>query len=372
MAHAKLLHPFLADSAWQSTRLGRDHQHSHRGLRQTYTYAPLANPQKQIRLLEILPGSEEDALQLRLYQENLETAPDFVAISYTWGEPGDDRTVYLDGRPYSVRKNCHYALWQLRIHHPGGLVWIDSLCILQQDLYEKNEQVRMMGDIYARATHVFACVGCHSDNSEILPNVVPVEDKTSAQNPTLLYSRWVGWIQSQGECQISRLCHAFDAFCRRPYWNRIWIMQEIALSNELSILCGEHMLPWHRVQTIWDIHYASKYNKKAGGFLSRLSISIPPPVSHINRLGQMIGSRPHSLAPEGALQASSDALCSNILDRIYAVAALVNWERTGLPTLSPDYSITAFELAVEVARYLPLGAMKFLLAALDIRLGILK
>lgn len=85
---------------------------------------------------------------------SLDRIPLFNAISYTWGSPQYKRTVHINGVACEVHQNCHAALSQTRQYSPTALVWIDSICINQDDDSEKGSQVRMMGDISALAERV--------------------------------------------------------------------------------------------------------------------------------------------------------------------------------------------------------------------------
>jgi hypothetical protein len=110
------------------------------------------------------------------------TCLSYAAISYTWGEPSDTTWIYVNDIPVTIRKNCHYALWQIRrqllLRRPAyAHFWIDSLCINQADVEEKSAQVSMMADIYERAFVVYACIGPPADGSESLVRFLLEIDK---------------------------------------------------------------------------------------------------------------------------------------------------------------------------------------------------
>ena len=91
----------------------------------------LPDASKCIRLVRIHSGEDEDEISCSVVIASLAAAPEYAALSYTWGEPDPIRTISIDGVTVGVRENCRYALWQLR-RQPALqflLIWIDAICI---------------------------------------------------------------------------------------------------------------------------------------------------------------------------------------------------------------------------------------------------
>ncbi|KAH7025183.1 heterokaryon incompatibility protein-domain-containing protein [Microdochium trichocladiopsis] len=120
---------------------------------------PLDDASKQIRLLKVEPAGFADEIRCTIASCELGEVSAFNAISYTWGPEQPQREIFIDGLRFPVRQNCHYALQQARQYRSSIPIWIDSVCIDQDDLYEKSAQVGIMGDVYARAATVLACIG---------------------------------------------------------------------------------------------------------------------------------------------------------------------------------------------------------------------
>lgn len=123
-------------------------------------YTALPDPTTHIRLLNIKRGQLADGIICSLSSFSLLEAPLYAAISYTWGESVLTHTITVDGSPVSIRENCHSALWQVRelkrwTHQRSAYIWIDSICINQDDLPEKGSQVQLMGRIFKQAYRVF-------------------------------------------------------------------------------------------------------------------------------------------------------------------------------------------------------------------------
>lgn len=96
-------------------------------------------------------------------------APEYIAISYTWGAPQPLSQNLVDGRTFLVRQNCLCALLQARLQGSADdLLWLDSICINQNDMQEKSAQVAMMGDLFEQDKVVFSCIGEMTDNTAFL------------------------------------------------------------------------------------------------------------------------------------------------------------------------------------------------------------
>lgn len=115
----------------------------------------------EIRLLVLKPS----ILRIRssLLHVSLANAPSFEAMSYTWGDPTRSSTLNIGGRWFGISKNVHgmlqdrVSLWRTR------LFWIDSICINQEDISERNAQVQIMRDIYSKAWRTTIWLGSAPD-----------------------------------------------------------------------------------------------------------------------------------------------------------------------------------------------------------------
>lgn len=123
----------------------------------------LTDARDQIRLLRLQSGSGDDRIACHYVVGSLSNPPDYIAISYTWGDPTPTRTLLVEGKDLKLHHNCYYALWQVRQVYPGfcdsHYFWIDALCIDQGNLQEKGLQVQEMGRIFNCATRVAASLG---------------------------------------------------------------------------------------------------------------------------------------------------------------------------------------------------------------------
>ncbi|EOA84348.1 uncharacterized protein SETTUDRAFT_61258, partial [Exserohilum turcica Et28A] len=116
---------------------------------------------REIRLLELPPlsqWSDQYEPACRLFHSSLDHDPRFRALSYVWGDQTDQRIIKVNGCTFKVNQNLFGALMGI-VRSKTIVIWIDAICINQKDDEEKGWQVAMMGDIYRKASKVFAWLG---------------------------------------------------------------------------------------------------------------------------------------------------------------------------------------------------------------------
>ena len=329
----------------------------------------LADPATQIRLLFLRSGADRETVSVDISHWTLADAPSFRAISYTWGSPDIQRTVAVDGQPWTVRQNCAHALWQTRKHFPNSYVWIDSLCIDQRNLREKAVQVDMMGDIYAKASAVLACIGPADESSEYISKALGNLDDLISDVPD---DWWDGhnidhvWFPTTASENTSlELLEHWNRFCDRPYFSRVWVVQEMFGGlDRTMILCGREVLSWDQLV---DLHHRMNacfnpytYESNAGYRSSRT----------IGNLYRRLIAYDRDYYHFPAILEDS-GVCEDPRDRIYGILRLIDWERFGVPRPVPDYSISLHQLALEAlkrVRDLDLGSAITIASSLGVTL----
>ncbi|KAK0616470.1 heterokaryon incompatibility protein-domain-containing protein [Immersiella caudata] len=298
---------------------------------QSRSYEPLPDG-NYIRLLQIAQpttSSASETISVKLTPFPLDAAPRFWALSYTWGPPryGPEyehyettrRTIECNGRPVEISENLYQFLLQARdsrlfIHQdpgtssdtpesrepfahlsqlprelvksgrkaPGGSVplgrdaylWVDALCIDQNNLAEKSLQVGMMGSIYGSAERVLIWLGPRKPSSDVM---WAMEEFTPA-----LYSMVSGdangfykkrslaltdhiFIRELGEeaCErwMSSLYVLVSFFSRSCWFSRGWVAQEaFALPvDSVAVLAGGKAIRFEQVLQlirILDHHFS--------------------------------------------------------------------------------------------------------------------
>jgi hypothetical protein len=138
-------------------------------------YEPLALPSgdgcDMTRVLQIVPASSHNQpICCTLATISLGNAVPYSAVSYVWGDPVSTKTILMHGAALSVRSNIWNFLQQMRstIESITGYLWIDAICINQEDISERGQQVAIMGQIYSQAEFVYVWLGSGSQKIEQL------------------------------------------------------------------------------------------------------------------------------------------------------------------------------------------------------------
>ena len=113
-----------------------------------------------IRLLKIKRGFlRADYVDCELVNFDINSTPSYGALSYLWGPPPDNIKFLCNGHVFHGRPSLERALKRLRAgFRPGQreeYIWADAICINQDDLVEKDAQIRLMGRIYSGAATVY-------------------------------------------------------------------------------------------------------------------------------------------------------------------------------------------------------------------------
>jgi hypothetical protein len=133
-------------------------------------YSSLNTARNEIRLITLAPSpSFESTIPCHLFHRSLDTETEgpFDALSYTWGDASSRRLISLNGNKFSVTANLHTALRHLRYTADQRVLWIDELCINQDNIPERNQQVTKMQEIYQRAAKVVVWLGPASKTSDL-------------------------------------------------------------------------------------------------------------------------------------------------------------------------------------------------------------
>ncbi|KAI9688025.1 MAG: hypothetical protein M1820_010313, partial [Bogoriella megaspora] len=219
---------------------------------------------------------------------------DYVALSYVWGSPSPVRKIFIDGVPFYVRTNLELALRQLRKYRriqEGFKIWVDAISINQDDVEERSEQVARMKNIFKSAWHVLVWLGKEKNNSDLAMamitylgsaphNIYWNTNPFGRWSPKALYYLvrcFVTTYQVGAGTLGSGLFAALTHFFNRPYWKRLWIIQEIALGSPgTPVLCGEKCIQWRDVVKTSIYLLNDKDSIEKDGL-----VSYEPPMQHL-------------------------------------------------------------------------------------------
>lgn len=160
-----------------------------------------------------------------------ESLIEYDALSYAWGSGGKVCKIGCNGLQVLVTENLFEALRALRCPNKNHrYLWVDALCINQDNSSEKNEQVWNMLAIYQKARKVIAWLGVaeHKDMRNVLL-------ATSASSFDLI---------SQGTFDFWGAVEGMSYLFKRPWFKRLWVQQEIFAARKLDFQCGNHCFEW--------------------------------------------------------------------------------------------------------------------------------
>lgn len=129
-----------------------------------YKYSPLPSLPNSIRLLRLISANQaNDPIKCHLFTYSLTSPPRtshlYECLSYVWGDVKDKPLIEVDGAELAITKNLHGALQRLRDPALDRVLWVDAVCINQDDIAERAQQVQIMAMIYAYASRVVVWLG---------------------------------------------------------------------------------------------------------------------------------------------------------------------------------------------------------------------
>lgn len=205
---------------------------------------PIIDPTRQIRLLH-LSSTKEHSITCRLHVVSVNDPPPYEALSYVWGSAEDLQVLTVDGHAFRVTQNLYAALEHLLL--PDGAVrvlWIDATCINQgaeqSDLAERSHQVQLMSRIFSGATNIIAYLGDpYLGLAEALEFLVG-----AAFGPQWHIDR----LTQREDHNIPQVQRALITFFNRPWWGRIWTVQEPIVACKLYFQFGRVKIASDTVQ----------------------------------------------------------------------------------------------------------------------------
>ncbi|XP_014551279.1 hypothetical protein COCVIDRAFT_113339 [Bipolaris victoriae FI3] len=328
----------------------------------TFLYDDISTS-KTIRLLRI-DLSDKDTLNGQLCTIKLEDAPPYLALSYCWGSPKKDDSLWCNGSRIQITTSLSQALRRLAdlqdgipdYNHTEPWFWIDQICINQHNPTERSHQVRMMGEIYAQSYRTLIWLGLPNESCDQAwdlldlifcvfrrecPNALFLSDiKLQLYAPT--HHATFGLPEPE-DLAWAHLRHLLDA----PWFRRTWVIQETVLSpKDPLILRNSGVYPWEKLS------WAASWLRRTG--FCRTDI-VSQRFLNIDLLANLRRSVESWKLP-ALLQAVGPKFdATDPRDKVYGLLGLAA-ETKSLhafpPALIPDYRRDVTEVYREVARYL--------------------
>jgi hypothetical protein len=338
-------------------------------------YHPL-HAGKQIRLIELEPGSSQSPLYLRFRHMDLERHHGkYEALSYAWGVKGPKSDIWLYNQLLEITKNLEQALRSLRLSHQTRYLWCDAICINQDDIEERQHQVSIMSHIYSQATSVIVWLGPESQNCE-LPQIARGNPEFSAacaivnQNQAhvdehqkayyaIVDAQGVrhrrvdvpnspesAFFNSKGNPLPAFWLPIVELFNRSWFW-RLWVFQEITLARTAVARIGSAELDWR-----WIGRAAALLRTRYHGICNTLSIGGVFNAYLMFRCSRQ--SDLEAIQPDfmRLLRLTRQFEVSDPRDRVYGLLGIRtpdNRPGEGLLFMQPDYKLSVNELWRKIA-----------------------
>ena len=284
----------------------------------------------------------------------------YDALSYTWGDGARTKNISCNGKRLAVTKTLIEALHRFRDPDKIVTLWIDQICVCQDRVKERNQQVKLMGQIFKGARKVVVWLGEDYDDSRAgmqlakqllgIARHQPISGLSPADLemhglPRRGHKRWV----------------ALSVILRRPWFWRTWVVQEVVLNPNVEIVLGASTISWDELESIvtllegpmpkiWRIDQAVSASELPFSRINRIRLRhqrlIETPVSPTAvdvQFDAELYSEPQSMVNESneddpqlldLLLMSRSLGATDPRDKIYALLGL------GKHDIDPDYSMS--------------------------------
>ncbi|KAH7071787.1 heterokaryon incompatibility protein-domain-containing protein [Paraphoma chrysanthemicola] len=318
-----------------------------------YNFGKL-DPPSSFRLLHIIRRPDDAdvgnaSCDYELIQTTFDQAQPYETLSYVWGTNERSETVTLrDGKLLRITKPLKEALAFVLQQCATAYLWIDQICIDQDDRVERGDQVKIMGRIYSSCSRVLVWLGQmiydlppKDDPGQISQREVVSVHKTSA---TMQLFRRLRKVAGSGDTPTRSFCHEI---MQSPWFQRAWIFQEIVLPPSALFVMATTATPPKQALTMSlpDLH-AMVYREAMGiGANDAVAETIRIMYRRYNERRSNDRSAPSPIEQTLSLLAPR-AETSEELDRLYAFFGLNH--DTGI-NLTPSYDPTLEVAMIDTA-----------------------
>lgn len=325
-------------------------------------YQPLQSD--EVRFLRLLPG-RQIAAELNTYP--LHQVGPYIALSYTWGDaPCKSESInalyeiILNNHIVKIQENLYHALTYLapKVRNKNCLLWIDAVCINQNDVKERNAQILHMAYIYKHAFAICGWIGVPHDEEEVrlavalmkkthifLRDGLAEHDGDMKKVSTSITPENEDIIPGAPDSDSYRGWLGIKEIIQRPYWRRTWIYQEATVTDDTIFFCGdEHFTLTLVSATICMAHHVAEYSQSPVGFRC-VAISAPFSMASF-RLNGVIQCD-HTLLE--LLEYLRYTECSEPRDKVYAILGMA--ADSSPRSIFPDYSKSLVDVYIDVVKF---------------------
>lgn len=297
-----------------------------------------------IRVLELEPGASYDELKCSFKLVQLGHDEDvfpYEAVSYCWGPETPLTRVYI-GKSYTMaRPNLVSALTHLRYPDRSRSLWVDALCINQENVDEKAVQVGQMARIYASATRVVSWLGPAAHDAEdafaLIQSIASKADKIDQ----LVVANGIYW-----QAALDMTLEDFQIILRflcDPYFERLWVVQEVISAKAAILQRGHDVLSWMELAFCFFV-FTRVY--LPSGF------PIHPNVDTTRLIMDLMMAEENENKLSFLLDRFSIRMAKHPADKIFGLIGLLSaQDRALMPRIQPDYRVDVRDLYMDATLY---------------------
>lgn len=335
-----------AKSRWPSiTHVPCFNQFS-RLIMEPYRYEPIDLATDAIRLMRLFKGIYDEPIQCDLFQAYLSTTDriPYEALSYTWGESSERCDITVQERTFGITSNLHEALRHLRSADQDRVLWVDAICINQDNPAEKGHQVGQMRLVYQMSDTVLVWLGPGNDDVSALMTFAQEYHRRSLRRSAWREeaSKLIREDGGQDTDLHRRRLRGLRYMLAQRWFCRVWVLQEVASARSAAIICG-----WKSVST-----------RSFTWMLNFLNVQIEPHAKAV--LDIMPGPRRDTSWWNKdrdlltLLRRFRSSESTDPRDLIYALLGIAS-DACESSILRPDYEITFRQLIQKATAYLLFG-----------------
>jgi hypothetical protein len=312
-----------------------------------YQYKALPNPETHLRLLAIDLDSKELTCSIEVYP--ITELPPYEALSYAWGTQKATSFLPCNSAKVAVSPHLLEGIREIRARarksSPKERVetlkfwrkrrrthrlWIDAVCIDQGDNIEKAGQIPLMTEIYSNAQRVLVWLGPAADGSErVFDDLEPLENQLANIDRLLPKTDYIAAGLPSFDDPI---WSSVTNFLGRPWFRRLWVIQEVALAKGIVLVCGRKSLDF-------DVLARFCIGTTSAGIVMANDADLGRTSLHDMYRIRTARSNSRHYSPLNLLHSVRKAEVTEPVDRIYGLLGLME----GMLAIAPDYTPKARE-----------------------------
>ncbi|KAK5258210.1 hypothetical protein LTR40_008349 [Exophiala xenobiotica] len=211
------------------------------------------------RLLSLHKESKSPQIECSLKTARFEDREQYDAISYTWNGELPTVPIICNKQTILVTTALHGALQILRDQAWPRPIWVDAVNIDQANDEEKASQISLLGQIFSQASSVVVWLGPKDTNSDLaMDSIVPLTRALSDYHHPIRSVATADCIPSSSD----PMWRAISDLLMRPWFSRLWVVQEITLAASAVLLCGSKHCRWEDLESLLESLYRTELSAR--------------------------------------------------------------------------------------------------------------